>query len=206
MSYVIENTAALNNGTTAFVCSGSNRLLVIACGVGGAGTGHVDSVTYNGVALTKAIEYISGHGDQESIWYLINPASGSNDVVITLSGAGSVFKAGAVSLSGMLQSSQPFGSANDADGNWSIDLNPTSAGGFSIAVFASQGAGAPAPCAGQTEIALLTRVEVSYKNTASTGASQNMCATGGGIWGYGVMANFSIIPSGPVAGNNTGLQ
>lgn len=73
--------------------SGSDRLLIVrVCGHRTAAW-TVDAVTYNGVSLTKFTDGSIGYnyGDSQWIrveyWYLVNPASGSNTVAITVSDA-----------------------------------------------------------------------------------------------------------------------
>lgn len=76
-------------GTTAFTCTGPNRILLV--GVQNfQNTGTTDrttGVTYAGVALTLItnVQVPTLTGYWNSFWYLANPASGTNNVVVTLS-------------------------------------------------------------------------------------------------------------------------
>lgn len=78
------------------VSSGSNRILIVTIVVGGH---NIDSITYNGSALTSA--GYSGSLDSPSfgmnMWYLIAPASGTHNIVVTLSG-GMPFEGGATAF------------------------------------------------------------------------------------------------------------
>lgn len=63
--------------------SGSDRLLVVTIQMRGGAGGGVTGVTYNGVAMTQVTtEAVSGSAHC-TMYYLVNPASGSNTVSIT---------------------------------------------------------------------------------------------------------------------------
>jgi hypothetical protein len=96
------------------VGTGANRLLIVtsespnANGTLGAHTGDATSVTYGGVALTEAVGGTeTGDGNCASIWYLVAPASGTANIVVTLNGTVTAENttAEAVSLTGMAQTS-----------------------------------------------------------------------------------------------------
>ena len=87
--------------TYSHTCAGSNRMLVV-----GVQTDQISAdptgVTYNGVAMTKAIGGSNAGGTRRSsLWYLADPATGANNVVVTL-GTASWTTSGAVSLTGTM--------------------------------------------------------------------------------------------------------
>lgn len=98
-------------------CSGSDRLLVVGTNSGdfSAGDRVVNSITYNGVNLTKIRSDDSGNSRSE-IWYLVNPALGANTVQVNFAGGVSEMQAGAISLTGVDQSS-PLDANNGATGS-----------------------------------------------------------------------------------------
>ncbi len=55
-----------------------------------SGTGDVTAVTYNGVSLTKAVDQTVNtgigppYGLRSQVWYLIAPATGTNNLVVTI--------------------------------------------------------------------------------------------------------------------------
>jgi len=55
-----------------------------------SGTGNITGITYNGVALTRAVDQTVNtgigppYGLRSQIWYLIAPATGTNNLVITI--------------------------------------------------------------------------------------------------------------------------
>lgn len=107
--------------TWSHTCSGSKRALIV--GIGGRDTTAADMVitgiTYAGVAMTKirsdAVTVDTSF--RTELWYLIAPATGANDVVVTFAGTANFIGGGSVSLTNVPQSS----SAIDAsDGNTGI--------------------------------------------------------------------------------------
>jgi hypothetical protein len=98
-------------------CSGSDRLLVVGTNSGdlSAGDRPVTSITYNGANLTKIRSDDAGNIRTE-LWYLVVPASGSHTIQVTFSGNNINVQAGAVSLTGVDQSS-PLDANNGATGS-----------------------------------------------------------------------------------------
>lgn len=93
-------------------CSGNNRLLVVVVNLdNNPGQGDVlTGVTYGGVAMTL-IQKILGAGTTYTnrysyMFYLLNPASGANNIVITTS-ISTRMDAVSASYNGVLQSGQP---------------------------------------------------------------------------------------------------
>lgn len=64
--------------------SGSDRLLVVGVSIRGAVT--VTGITYAAVALTKIRHDAPGGDVRSELWYLVAPATGANNVVVTMSG------------------------------------------------------------------------------------------------------------------------
>ncbi len=104
--------------------SGSNRLLLVGISIGNTSViaPSIANVTYNGVNLTFVQGLSGGTGTarpRTEIWRLVNPPSGSHDVVITTSGGTARgLTAGAVTFTGV-DATTPLGtpvtgSANSA--------------------------------------------------------------------------------------------
>ena len=96
--------------TFSYTCTGSNRALVVAFS-GSASSDNCTGVTYNGVSMTQISKMAPGSGSTGSdrwryLYLLINPASGSNNIVISYSSAEFVF-GGASSYTGVSQTGQP---------------------------------------------------------------------------------------------------
>lgn len=87
-----EVTASTTTATWSHTVAGSNRFLWISIQYrGGGGTNPATGVTYNGVALTF-IRADSGTGTntggiyRNELWYLIAPATGAHNVIVTFTG------------------------------------------------------------------------------------------------------------------------
>lgn len=73
--------------TFSHTTAGSDRLLLVM-GHDKQGTTVVTGITYNSVAMTKAVTKANAAGENDrsiTLWYLIAPASGANNVVVTAS-------------------------------------------------------------------------------------------------------------------------
>ncbi len=96
---VVDNTAnstsTLISGTPgtstisfahSVTAGGVNRLLVLGVSINVAGNSGstVTAATYNGVALTKSFAFDPGNNFRVEMWYLVNPATGSNTVQVTV--------------------------------------------------------------------------------------------------------------------------
>lgn len=92
--------------TWAHTCSGSDRILFVLSFDTDGGSSVVTGITYAGTAMTK-ITGIQVSGDRWiTLWYLIAPATGSNDVVISAS-ASVILCGTAQSYTGAKQSGVP---------------------------------------------------------------------------------------------------
>jgi hypothetical protein len=98
-------TATAASLTFAHTCTGSNRILFVT--VNHTLSNAISGITYNGVALTKiGSEVNSGFNTHLSLWYLLNPATGANNIVVTPN-TNSEISAASASYTGALQSGQP---------------------------------------------------------------------------------------------------
>lgn len=100
----------------AHTCSGVSRLLVV--GVSHHSAQAIVTVKYNAVAMTRIGNEITQDVNQTSLWYLINPTSGANNIVIDYSLASGTVAA-AISFNNAMASSQPraYNSDQGAGGN-----------------------------------------------------------------------------------------
>lgn len=91
----------------SIAASGSNRLLV--CGVHMQSGYTVTGVTHNSVSLTQsAIGKITASTYSVDVWYLVAPATGSQTVTATATGANDFLALGCITLTGVDQGS-PLG-------------------------------------------------------------------------------------------------
>lgn len=73
--------------TWSHTCSGSDRVLIVGTSTESDSSGHtaqtVSGITYAGVALSHIrSDYITDNGTE--LWYLIAPATGANNIVVTM--------------------------------------------------------------------------------------------------------------------------
>ena len=100
-----------NNGTTASltysytVGTGANRLLLVNL-VGDTSADNISSVTYAGAPMTLLGKVQSPSNNWQYLYYRLNPASGSNNVVIT-AGSSHYLISQAASWYNVKQSAQP---------------------------------------------------------------------------------------------------
>jgi hypothetical protein len=97
------STASLTYAYT--VGTGSNRLLVVNL-IGDTVADDITSVTYGGVAMTLVQKLQAPSNNRQYMYYLLNPASGSNNIVIK-AGSSHYLVSQAASWSNVRQSSQP---------------------------------------------------------------------------------------------------
>ena len=101
-----QGSSTVTTVTFAQTCTGSNLVLFVEAY---STTGDdVTGITYNSVAMTQLAK-ISKNGSAEKLYlyYLIAPATGSNNVVVTRSGTGGFLHGAAASFTGALQSGIP---------------------------------------------------------------------------------------------------
>jgi hypothetical protein len=91
MAIGIDNTQQTFNGSTvtsftySYTTGGSDRLLIVQLYWQNSRT--VSTITYNGVAMTAVVSPLdTGGGERHGMWYLVNPASGANNLSVTFSG------------------------------------------------------------------------------------------------------------------------
>src|SRR3989442_1524846 len=94
--------------TFAHTCTGSNRILFVAGNDKVAAATVVTGITYNSVAMTKINGVQIPTSRFITLWDLVAPASGSNNVVVSASESGHL-RFVAASYTGAKQSAQPDG-------------------------------------------------------------------------------------------------
>lgn len=100
------NTVSLSHTISA----GSDRCLVVCFGADYFSSAdpayNVYSATFNGIALTRAVENFfaidANNGVVSQIWYLLNPPVGTFNVEMTIGTSTSVFKVTALSYTGVV--------------------------------------------------------------------------------------------------------
>lgn len=116
--------------TWSHICTGSNLLLILNADIwqDTSGSATITAASYNGVALTKVAQVADVNMSAEQ-WYLAAPASGTNTVSVTVTGAHDAVKLATSSFTGALQVSplDAFNTANGTTGNPAISLTTLTA-------------------------------------------------------------------------------
>lgn len=153
----IEGTATSTSLTYAHTCTGTNLVLIVFVFTYGiAGRDSITGVTYNGVAMTQ----VPTNGKQQSIagdqygycYYLVNPASGANNVVVSMSESATI-RGLSLSYTGVKQTGQPDASGKKTtQGTTSITNAVTTVADNSWLVVGASGhdVGAPVASTGVT--------------------------------------------------------
>ena len=168
--------------------AGNNRLLVVGIGVEGTFPTQADvtGVTYNGVALTKAVDHDVGIQNTE-IWYLLEadlPAAGSYTVQVTTAGAPISINAGGISVTGAAQSGPEAANSNDDGqiGSLTIQTNITTVTN-GVWVFDSVGSG-NAITGFTADADQLERFDVVGSSSAAAGSTELVPTAGSATLGW----------------------
>src|SRR3954468_16022523 len=94
-----DKGGANSSKTFSHSCAGSDRCLIVTA-LGDQTNDLITGVTYNGVAMTLAAKRPPTGDRWLYLFYLLNPASGSNSVVVTASGTTYILT-GAASYTGV---------------------------------------------------------------------------------------------------------
>jgi len=185
------NSGAINGLATPFTstwshtCTGSNLVLIVNTGaraaVGNAANMVVSGVTYNGVALTKirSDELDPDSCFRSELWYLVAPATGAHNVVVTWTGALTYAGAASSSYTGAQQSSAVIdanaGSSDNSTTTITTSITTVAASCFLVDAVYSR-SGTLTNNASQTLIAGITinaddNVGASYKPSVTAGSN-----------------------------------
>lgn len=140
-SITLDGTVVSNEYSTSTITqaitigANSDRMLIVAYGSyqGGGPSG----ITYNGVALTKIVEQVGSFNEVSSLWGLVAPATGTNNIVV--SGAGNWSAMGAWSLYNVDQTlPATFSSGGGESSTASLALTTTVDGAWVITSIESE--------------------------------------------------------------------
>lgn len=158
----IDNTSSANSGTVTagsltwshtVGAAGTNRILIVGVSIRNSSSQTVSSVTYAGTGLARVGQTTNSTNARVEIWRLIAPATGANNVVVTLSAAAR-FVGGAASFTGVSQTpSLALGTYFSATGNTTtptVNVTSVAQGQVVIDTIANStlATGSSLPCAG----------------------------------------------------------
>lgn len=200
LSGTSTNTMSINAGT------GSNRLLVVIFCQRGNPLRTYSTVTYNSVAMTKVTTVGTETAEtidlEVTIWYLIAPTTGTNNLSLTMSGTTTV-EAMAFVIEGVDQTSpldQEVNGSGTNDTAMSISITPTVDNEFIVGGIVHEAATALTVGSGETSLydtdqgAWVTSGSYVIQTTKGTQAV-NWTAGAGDNWA-GLTASFKEAASG----------
>lgn len=120
----VGSAASGTSATFSLTVSGSNRILIVGVVLRSPNSASgPSSVTYNGVSLTQ-IAVIDISFMNLSLWRLVNPSTGANNVVVTNGATSSNIAATAVSYTGVNQTT-PLGTATSNSASSASSMSTT---------------------------------------------------------------------------------
>lgn len=205
------NTGSGSSLTVSHTCTGSDRILWVAGFTTGNDT--VTGVTYNSVAMTQAVKFTTSSSQTAYLYYLVAPATGANNIVLSDSGTNNLTIVG-MSFTGASQTGVPDATASAGGDSTLATTNLTTVADNSFGVYCCRfntgtiSAGTGMTIAGGSSIPAQGGYTTVAKTPAGTQTmSQNSSAST--IWGI-VAASFapSIPASGPanLKSYNTNLK
>jgi hypothetical protein len=192
----VTNGVQQTSGTSysfAHTCTGVTRLLWVA--INADTTATVSGVTYNGVAMTLLFTVTNTNdGTKHRLFYLINPASGANNVVVSYT-LGTFITPMAVSYTGARQSGVPDASSSTANTGAATSRTETvtvvEANSWAVMI-ATCNAGPPAAGTGSTQRgASANRMSFFDSNGPLAAGARSMTATQSSTEWASSMASFA---------------
>lgn len=172
-----NGTANSTSLTYSHTCTGSNLYLVVGSSPVVSGGENTNSITYNSVSMTQAVPQGDSSNLVNSLWGLINPSTGVNNVVISVTSTANIYSVSA-SYSGAKQSGQPdaTGSANPGAGSpvstITVGVTPVATNCWAVSYIGNEGGNA------LTASTNVNSVRGSNSNHASLGDSNGVVTAG----------------------------
>lgn len=198
--------------TFAHTCTGSDLILFVGA-VGnntGSATDDITGATYNGVAMTLVNKTFVAADRYRYLFYLLAPATGANNVVITSSTSGGYKGGNAISYTGASQTGQPDSNAT-AETTGTTITPTTTVVASNCWLVSVAGVGGASPAAGAGATIRGTAQAVTFFDSAGTVAtgSQGMTINtddAGSRPIMAVIASFKpVAASGPTNLNQSNL-
>ena len=176
MAITFDNASAqtrflvASSGTTSHTCNGTNRLLYVTAITSDGQT--VSGITYNGVSMTLiGTGGLDGSNRRATTYYLVNPTSGANNIVTTLTGSSASLVVYSASYTNVDQFNPILTSSTTASfTGTTMSQSLTSAIGGYLILSGTWSAGTPTP---------LTNCTVRQNETAYIGSYQVDNTVGG---------------------------
>jgi hypothetical protein len=201
-----NSSGVTTGGSVAHTCTGSKGILFVGV-VGNTLTNSISGLTYAGVAMTLAdtgVHYVGG-GQYVTLWYLVNPASGNNNVILTA--ASGIYDLDIVSYAGAAQTGQPDNHTNSTTGvsstTFGTTLTTNADNCWAVLIVTTDHGTVITTASATLRTNSSSNVGIYDNNGPVTPAgSLTMTAQTGTAGGWGtVMASFSPFVAAPVNGN-----
>lgn len=127
ISFDVATGSTTNPGTSltyAHTCTGSNLCLIVSILTQTNSGTDISSVKYNGVLATKLKQLWDGVSTMETLYGMVNPSTGSNNVVISTVANQAIF-ASSASYKGVLQAGLPDSSNSGTTGASPLTVSTT---------------------------------------------------------------------------------
>jgi hypothetical protein len=170
-----------------------NRILVVGVSFRSAAAQSVSTITYGGQSLTRLSFTNTGTYHRAELWYLVNPPTGANNVVVTFS-ASVAYIVGISSYYNVHQTT-PFGTAATATGNsTSASVAVTSAVGDLVVDVVEKNKDNEAITAGANQTQRWNRVNsTSGLDNIGAGSSEAGAATVTMSWSWSTARVWAIV-------------
>jgi hypothetical protein len=202
MAIAFDNSKSQYNGsgatshTIAYTTSGINRGL--ACSTRSYDANAVTGVTYNAVSLTQTGGSTTLGSDGVKYWQQVNPTTGSNNFVISLSSSRRL-EFNVVSFTGVKQTGQPDAQAQTSGTSTTATNSVTTVADNSVVACFTHGNGTSGSVTGGTNATLGSQVTDRCGNgysglkTPAGSISQTLNWGGSGQWSFG-QVSFAPAP------------
>lgn len=194
MAIAFDNSNTSNSTSSATltysltVGTGANRFLIVGFSFNKLVLPSITGVTYNGVAMTASANNPKNPtGDVTvavALFYLANPASGANNVVITLGGTADGISSQAASYTGVNNIPQDFSVVGASGTSATLTTTTTIDNSWLVGIFRNDADGNGTAGTGTTRRASITGQSALYdSNAALTPAGS-----------YSIISTFSSAP------------
>lgn len=193
-----QNGGASATLTFSHTCSGSNRILFVNTGCH-TSVATITGVTYNGVAMTSVIAPITSPDNfYMRLWYLLAPATGANNIVVTASATDGI-AAQAASYTGAAQTTLDATASTTQNSTGSFTQSLTTVADNCWIVWGNY-RGSSMTAGANTVVRQQDGVQygnaICDTNSAQTpaGSKSMNCTAASGNW-YGIIASFAPVSS-----------
>ena len=200
-------TGSATSLTWSHTCTGSDLVLFVSAATNG-NSDRISGITYNGVAMTRVpTNGFVGDGSTQPVssymYYLINPATGAHNVVISVPGNSSNISGDSMSYTGAYQVSQPDSSAKNNGSGATLALTTTvvASGCWLLSTFMNLNArSAPGGTTGRGA----NGMTVDSNGTVSTGSNTHTWGGSAGSAATGIIVSIAPVPT-PVTARRRAL-